>query len=90
MVFIGLYWTTHNFPNLQFFLAQHLCFLGLCWDAVNVSVYLSSDKLLEVQQLLQTQPVAVCQVMSFFGKTISCAKDMHNFIDCVVSFRMTY
>ena len=51
--------------------------MGLCWDTVNISVSLPPDKLADIQQLalslLQTQPVTVCQVMYFLGKTTFCA-----------------
>ena len=42
-----------------------------------MSVSLPPDKLADIQQLalylLQTQPVIVCQVMSFLGEAIFCA-----------------
>ena len=45
-------------------------FCWLCWDTVNMSVSLPSDKLADFQQLalslLQTQHVMVHQAMSFF------------------------
>ena len=51
--------------------------LGLCWDTVDMSISLPSDKLLEIQHLspflLLRHPVIACQIMSFLGKTTFCA-----------------
>ena len=57
-------------------------------------LFMSSDRLLHIQQLdpslIQTQPVAVCQVMSFFrARSIFQPTDMHNFPNCFMSFRVT-
>ena len=54
---------------------EHFWFLALFWDTVDMFVSLPSDKCLEIWQLahsfLQTQPVTVWQVMSFY-KTNFC------------------
>ena len=61
-----------NFSKSDLHLTQCFCFLGLCWDTMEMCVSLPSDKLNEIQQfacsLLPAQPVAVHQVMSFLGK----------------------
>ena len=48
------------------------CYLWLFSDTVDMSVFLPYDKLFEVQclahALLQTQPITVCQIMSFGGQ----------------------
>ena len=66
-----------NLSKPDLCLTQAFCFLVLCWNTVHMSVSLPSDKLADIQQLalylLQTQPVAVCQVMSFLGKVNFCA-----------------
>ena len=66
-----------NFSKSDLCLTQTFCFLGLCWDTVCMSVYLTPDKLADIQQLalslLQTQPVTVHSVMSFLGKANFCA-----------------
>ena len=58
-----------NFSKSELFLTQHLCFLGLFWDTVDMSLSLPSDKFLKIQQLahslLQKQPATVHQAMSF-------------------------
>ena len=58
-----------NISKSELGLTQHFCFLGLCWDTMNMPVPLLSENLLEIQQLahslLQIQPVSVHQVMSF-------------------------
>ena len=47
------------------------------WDTLDMSVFLPSEKLLEIQQLapasLQRQSITVPQVTSFLGKTTFCA-----------------
>ena len=52
-------------------------FLVLCWDTVDMSMSLTSDKLLETWQmahcLLQRQPFTVHQAMSSLDKTTFCA-----------------
>ena len=69
-----------NFSTSDLCLTQTFCFLGLCLDNVHMSVSLPPDKLGDIQQLflslLQTQPVAVCQVMSFLGMAIFCANGL--------------
>ena len=66
--------------------------LGLCWDTVDMSVSLLSDKLLEIQSmahtLLQSQPVKVHQVTSFQKRPPFLPLAMHNSTSCVVSFRV--
>ena len=72
--FCVLYWFALDyilfFQSLTFASLSLICFLGLCWDTVNMSVSLQPDKLAGIQQLalsmLQTQPVAVHQVMLLF------------------------
>ena len=59
------------------YVSWHFSFEGLCWDTVEMSVFLPSDKLIELQQLahalLLRQTVMVCQVMFFFfGKSPLC------------------
>ena len=58
-----------------------------------MSIALHPDMLADVQQLalslLQTQPVTVCQVMSFFGKVNFLPMVTTNCRDCVWSFRVT-
>ena len=60
-----------------------LFFIGLCWDTVDMSIYLPSNKCLEIQQLghslLQSEPVTVCQVWSPFGMTNFLSLNIHNF-----------
>ena len=52
-------------------------FFLLCWDTVAMCLSLSSNKLIDVQQLahslLQMYPITGHQVMFFFGKTTFCA-----------------
>ena len=63
-----------NFSKSDFCLNHHFRFLGLCLDMLGMCVFMPSDKLDEIWQLahslLQTQPVTVCEVMSFLGKAI--------------------
>ena len=58
-----------DFSKFDLCLTQPFLFSGLCWDPVLTSVSLPPDKLADIQELalslLQTQPVTVCQVMSF-------------------------
>ena len=65
-----------NFSKSDLCLTQTFCFLGLCWDTVHMSVSLPPVKLADIQQLalslLQSQHVAVCQIMSFLGKANFC------------------
>ena len=74
LVHLGLH---INFSKSALCLTQTFYFLGVCWDTVHMSISLPSDKLADIQQLalslLQTQPVSVCQVMSFWGKANFCA-----------------
>ena len=62
-----------NFSKSDLHVTQHF-FSGMCWDTVRMCVSMPSDKLNEIQQLahslLQTQPVTVCWVMSFWAKPI--------------------
>ena len=68
--FCVLYWFTLDY----ILIFQSLFFASdfLFWDTVHMSVSLHPDKLADIQQfaltLLQTQPVTICQVMSFLGK----------------------
>ena len=84
---------TINFSKCELHPTQHFSFLGLFWYTVDVSVSLGSDKLLEIQQLahslLQTQPVTVCHVMSFWARTIFMEVDIHSFTNYVMPFRVT-
>ena len=70
LVHLGLHM---NFSKSDLCLSQTFCFLGLCWDTVDMSVSLPPDKLADIQQLmlslLCTPYVTVCRVMSFLGKT---------------------
>ena len=81
-----------NFFKSDLCLTQTFCFLGLCWDTVNMSVSLPPDKLADIQQLahslLQTQTVTVHWVMSFLGKTIFCASGHSPLWRLFCSFRM--
>ena len=56
-------------------------------------VYLTFDRLLEIQQLvcalLQRQPVTVHQLMSFFCKATFVPMDMHSLACCTMLFRVT-
>ena len=65
---------------------------GLFWYTVDTSVSLQSDVFLEIQQLsyslLLTQLGAVCQVMSLWERPIFMQVYMHNFANCVMSFRV--
>ena len=65
-----------NFYKSDLCLSQTLCFFGLCWDTVHMSVSLPPDKLADIQQLalslLWTPHVTVCRVMSFLGKANFC------------------
>ena len=58
-----------NFSMSDLHLTQTFCFLGLCWDTVNMPVSLPSDKLAAIQQLtfslIQIHHAIVCKVMSF-------------------------
>ena len=69
LVYLGLH---INVSKPDFCLIQTFLFWGLCLDTVHMSVSLPSDKLADIQQLalsfLQTQPVTVCQVISFLVK----------------------
>ena len=55
-------------------------FLGLCWEIVDMSVSLPTDKFLQIQHLahslLQRQPVTVHHIMSFLCKTTFCASGL--------------
>ena len=80
MLFGVPYWSTLVyiliFPKPGLCLTQTFCFLGLCWNTVQMSVFLPPDKLANIQQLglslLWTQHVTVCRVMSFLGKANFC------------------
>ena len=65
-----------NFAKLDLCLSQSFTFLGLCWDAVCMSVSLPPDKLADIQQLalslLRTLHVTVHKVMSFLDKANFC------------------
>ena len=54
------------------FTKSELCFLGLCWDIVDMFVPLPSDKHIYTQQLahalLLRPTIGVYQVISFFGQ----------------------
>ena len=58
-----------------------------------MSVSLPSVKLHEIQQvalsLVKTQSVTLHEVMSFWARPIFSSMDIHNFTDCVLSFRVT-
>ena len=73
LVHLGLH---INFSKSDLCLTQTFCFLGLCWDAVHMSVSLPPDKLADIQllalSLLQTQHVTVHRVMSFLDKANFC------------------
>ena len=62
-----------KFLNVIFITLSAFVFLGMFWNTVDMSVYLLSVKLFEIQLLtntfLQTQPITVCQVLSFYGNT---------------------
>ena len=59
-----VFWITHLFLQVRTYLTHHFCFLGLCWDTVDMSVSLSSGEHLEIKQfttsLLQTQSIRSC------------------------------
>ena len=48
LVHLGLH---INFSKSDLCLSQTFCFLGLCWDTVQMSVSLPPDKLADIQQL---------------------------------------
>ena len=52
-----------KFSKLKLHLTQQFSFLGLCWNIVDMSVFLPSGKCIEIQQLahalLQRQSVTV-------------------------------
>ena len=77
VVHLGLH---SNFSRSELCHYLHFSFFGLFCDIMKISLSLPSDKLLEIQQLahslLQRQPVAVHQAMSFLGKAIFCANGL--------------
>ena len=90
LVHLGLH---VNISKSDLWLMQQLSFLGLCWNAVGMSVSLPSDKLWDIEQLaqalLQSQPVMVWQVMSFLGKTALHANGHAQFFQfCVIQSDM--
>ena len=68
-----------NLSKADLCLMQQFCFFGWCWNTVEISVSLLSDKLHDIQQLAQvllwSQPVTVQQVMSFLDKMAFGASD---------------
>ena len=75
-----------NFSTSDLNLSQTLCFLGLCWDTVHMSVSLPPDKLADIQQLalslLWTPHVTVHRVMSFLDKANFCTNG-HSQLQCL-------
>ena len=75
-----------NFSKSNLHLSQSFTFLGLCWDAVHMSVSLPPDKLADIQQLalslLWTPQVTVCKVMCFLGKANFCTNG-HSQLCCL-------
>ena len=61
-----------NFSKFDLYLTQQFSFLSQCWNTVDMSVFLPSDKLNEIQQmahsLLQNQSVTVHDIMFILGK----------------------
>ena len=74
------------FPKSDLCLSQTFCFLGLCWDTVQMSVSLPPDKLADIQQLalslLLSQHDTVHRVMSFLGKANFCTNG-HSQLQCL-------
>ena len=69
----------------------HFCFLGL--GAVDRSLYLPFDKLLEIQQLHLLLADTACYSEPdhvFWARPIFVSMGMHKSGDCVVTFRVTY
>ena len=82
-----------NFSKYELCLTLYYSFGGLCWDTVDMSVPLPSDKLLELHQLAHfcyrynlIQSIRLCLSWEI---PIFMPMDMHNFASYVMSFRVT-
>ena len=71
-----------NFPSLNF-TSLSTCSLGMFVNIQNISASLPSDEFLDTQMfvlsLLHTQPVAICQVISFWARQILCQQTSKTF-----------
>ena len=80
-------WITYYF--FQVWISSHfaLLVLGLCWDTVDMSTSLPSDKLIELQQLVfcyRGNLLHSMRVCPFWAVPPFVPMDMHNFASCVV------